>query len=322
MTAGPSTYTVRVDPDKAGSRLDRVLADALPEISRSRLKALIEAGRVAAADAGPVSDPAHRVRPGEHFIVAVPAPPAIGPLPQPLPLDIVYEDEDVIVIDKPPGLVVHPGAGHAEGTLVNALLSYCGRLSGIGEPLRPGIVHRLDKDTSGLLVVAKTEAAHLALAQQFATHRVERAYAAVVAGNPAPAEGRISSAIGRHPRDRTRMAVVRYNGRHAVTLYTTTARYGRVASLLTCRLQTGRTHQIRVHMAAAGHPIIGDATYGPSLRRTPLGPEASAAAAALDRQALHAFLIGFRHPKSGLMLRFVSQLPSDFRRLVRCLEGI
>ena len=321
MTASAPTYTVIVAPDKAGSRLDRLLAEWLPDVSRTRLKALIVDGRVEASGVGPVVDPARRVRAGETFVVAVSAPSEATPRPQAIPLAIVYEDAHLVVVDKPAGLVVHAGAGNPDGTLVNALLAHCPeRLSSIGAPLRPGIVHRLDKDTSGLLVVAKTDAAHLALARQFAEHSVERAYQAVVWGNPTPPAGRITGMIARSRRHRTRMAVVSRGGRVAVTEYRTLRAYGSIASLVECRPATGRTHQIRVHMTSIGNPIIGDPVYG--------GPRAgriaewgkSFAPTGFLRQALHAFLIGFRHPETGEAIRFSSQLPGDYKKLISFLE--
>ena len=321
MTVLAPTYTVTVAPDKAGSRLDRLLAERLPDVSRTRLKTLIENGRVEASGVGAVVDPARRVQAGETFVVAVPAPPAATPRPQAIPLAIVYEDAHLVVVDKPAGLVVHAGAGNPDGTLVNALLAHCPEgLSSIGAPLRPGIVHRLDKDTSGLVVVAKTDAAHLALARQFAEHSVERAYRALVWGNPSPPAGRITGAIGRSRHDRTRMAVVSRGGKAAVTQYRTLQVYGSIASLVECRPATGRTHQIRVHMASIGNPIIGDPVYGG--RGAGRAPDADRIAplTGFPRQALHAFLIGFRHSETGDALRFLSQLPNDYIKLIHFLE--
>lgn len=332
MINSATTYTVTVTADKEGSRLDRLLAEAVPELSRTRVQALIAEGCVTqCGDRGPVLDsakldPAARVHDGQQFVVVVPPPPPATAEPQDIPLAVVYEDDELIVVDKPAGLVVHPGAGNADGTLVNALLAHCGRLSSIGAPLRPGIVHRLDKDTSGLLVAAKTDEAHLHLARQFAEHSIERAYQALVWGNPKPPTGRISSAVGRNPNDRTRMSVVRRGGKSALTCYQTMRAYGTMASLIECRLKTGRTHQIRVHMASIGHPIIGDQTYG-THRRQRAAERASSrtgpAASMLDtfpRQALHAYLIGFQQPLSNDTLRFQSILPQDFRSLLDFLE--
>lgn len=319
-TTTPTTYTVSITPDKAGERLDRVLSDALPELSRTRIKALVEAGHVRTAGGAPAIDPARRVAGGESYAIDVPPPPPAIPEPQALPLSIVYEDDDLIVVDKPAGLVVHPGAGNSDHTLVNALLAHCPRgLSSIGAPLRPGIVHRLDKDTSGLLVVAKSDAAHRVLAVAFAEHSIERAYQAVVWGHPKPPAGRISKAIGRDRVVRTRMAVVRQGGKAAITHYRTLRLCGTQASVLECRLATGRTHQIRVHLSSIGHPIIGDPVYG--LQGRPRsGAAGRVGGIAIKRQALHAFLIGFQHPTSGERLKFSSTLPNDINILTNFLE--
>ncbi|MGF1639866.1 MAG: RluA family pseudouridine synthase [Rhodospirillales bacterium] len=321
MTA--TTYTVTVAEDKAGARLDRLLADALPAMSRTRLKALIEAGAVEAVGGGAADDPARRVQGGETFAVTVPSAAPQLPQPQPLPLAVVYEDASLIVVDKPAGLVVHPGAGHPDRTLVNALLARCpGGLAGAGGVQRPGIVHRLDKGTSGLMVVAKTDAAHLDLARQFAAHSVERGYFAVVRGVPSPPQGRISGAVGRSAADRTKMAVVARGGKPAATRYRVLQTFAAAASLVECRPETGRTHQIRVHMAALGHPLLGDPQYRRGrMDGQPLPEPVRRAAAALGRQALHAYLIGFSHPESGERLRFESTLPKDIRTLIDLLEG-
>jgi 23S rRNA pseudouridine1911/1915/1917 synthase len=320
------TYTVPVADDKAGTRLDKLLAASVPSLSRARLQALIHQGCVAEAMAGVARDPSKLVRSGEVYRIAAPPSPPVWPQPEAIPLNVVYEDDHVIVIDKPAGLVVHPGAGNRAGTLVNALLAHCGgRLSSIGAPDRPGIVHRLDKDTSGLLIAAKTDLAHQDLARQFAEHSIERAYAAVVWGHPNPASGRISSQIGRSARDRTQMAVLARGGKTAVTHYETLNPLGRLAALVRCRLDTGRTHQIRVHLTFAGHPLVGDPVY----RRSPRYARATATAAAtsrpmlpLQRQALHAILIGFRHPHSLQRLRFCSNIPNDINKLMNLLEEL
>jgi 23S rRNA pseudouridine1911/1915/1917 synthase len=309
----------------AGGRLDRLLAAALPQYSRSRLKVLIEEGRVRSAGAT-IAEPAYRVKQGQRFAIFIPeAQPAV-PAAQSIALAVVYEDEDVIVIDKPAGMVVHPAPGNSEGTLVNALLAHCGAsLAGIGGVRRPGIVHRLDKDTSGLMVAAKTEAAHAALTRQFAARTVERAYDAVVWGMPRPAEGTIEGNIGRSPRNRKKMAVLAAAGRPALTRYRVVRRLGAAASLVECRLATGRTHQIRVHMAYRGQPVNGDGLYGggaPGSRRKTAGPAACEAIRALGRQALHARTLGFSHPRSAAMLRFESPLPRDINDLIGCLERI
>jgi 23S rRNA pseudouridine1911/1915/1917 synthase len=309
-----------------GLRLDRLLAAALPTLSRTRLKALIEQGHVTTAGAT-ITDPSRRVKPGESFVVAEPPPVPAAPRPQEIALAIVYEDDELIVIDKPAGLVVHPAAGNRENTLVNALLAHCGAsLSGIGGVMRPGIVHRLDKDTSGLIVVAKTNEAHAALSRQIQDRTMTRAYGAVVWGTPRPAQGEITGNIGRNPRNRKKMAVVKRGGKPAATRYQVLKRLGTAASLVECRLQSGRTHQIRVHMASIGHAVIGDPVYGGRPRahkgqtagdRT----QALAAAKRLGRQALHAQLIGFDHPRSGKRLEFSSDFPNDIKELIKCLEG-
>jgi 23S rRNA pseudouridine1911/1915/1917 synthase len=294
----------------------------LPELSRTRFKQLILAGEVT-SDGAVQRDPALRVRAGQHFRVVLPEPAEPAPLAQPMPLAIRFEDEHLIVIDKPAGLVVHPAPGNPEGTLVNALLAHCGEsLAGIGGVRRPGIVHRLDKDTSGLLVAAKTELAHRALSRDFAGRRIERAYSAFVWGVPAPSAGEISGNIGRSPRNRKKMAVVpEGRGRSAVTRYRVERRYADHAALIECRLLTGRTHQIRVHLAHGGHPLIGDPVYGTRAGRAVarLGP-AGAAISAFPRQALHARLLGFAHPATGEKLRFESPLPADLAELKRTLE--
>ena len=268
-------------------------------------------------------DPAQRVQPGQHFWVVLPEPADAVPAAQVIPLAIRFEDEHLIVVDKPAGLVVHPAPGNPEGTLVNALLAHCGdSLAGIGGVRRPGIVHRLDKDTSGLLVVAKTELAHRALSRDFAGRRIERAYSAFVWGVPVPTTGEISGNIGRSPRNRKKMAVVpEGRGRSAVTRYRVERRYVDHAALIECRLLTGRTHQIRVHLSHAGHPLIGDPVYGTRSGRAAarLGP-AGAAISAFPRQALHARLLGFTHPATGENLRFESPLPRDMAGLLKSLE--
>ena len=335
MTAELGARIVVAEDIDAGQRLDVVLTRALPELTRSRLQNLIREGAVRRASGVVIEGPGLRVKLGEQFVVRVPEPEAAAPEGEAIPLQVVHEDRSVIVIDKPAGLVVHPAAGHATGTLVNALIAHCGdSLSGIGGVRRPGIVHRLDKDTSGLMVIAKTDAAHQSLSGQFAAHgadgRLERGYAALVWGVPEPHAGRIEGAIGRKLHHRTRMAVVRdVHGRHAATRYQTAARYpsGGLSAglaptaLVRCTLETGRTHQVRVHMAHIGHPLLGDATYGTGFKSRvhKLGPEAQAALAALGRQALHAELLVFDHPLTGKALRFHSGLPPDMAALQTCL---
>jgi 23S rRNA pseudouridine1911/1915/1917 synthase len=317
--------TLVVAPDETGQRIDRVLAAHIAELSRTRLKALIQDGAVA-IDGRTISDPSEHVNSGETIVLDVPPPAPARPAAEDIPLAVVYEDNDIIVIDKPKGLVVHPAAGHWTGTLVNALVAHCGdSLSGIGGERRPGIVHRLDKDTTGLMVVAKTDRAHRALAAQFADHGrtgpLQRGYLAFVWGAPERPRGAIDRPIGRHPQARDKMTI-RKEGREAVTHWEMLERYGDaegeiVASLLACRLETGRTHQIRVHLAAIGHPVMGDQVYGAGFRTKAgrLSPDARAALAALGRQALHAYLLGIQHPTSGEFLEFRSELPPDLSRL-------
>ena len=320
-------YSVSSSAADVGTRLDRLLAAALAELSRSRIKALIEAGRVTAGGAT-LSDPSYRVKSGQTFAIFVPEAAAAKPEAQAIPLVVAYEDAELIVIDKPAGLVVHPAPGNPDRTLVNALLAHCGdSLSGIGGVRRPGIVHRIDKDTSGLMVVAKTDRAHAALAEQFAAHSIRRAYDAVVRGVPRPRRGRIEGPIGRNPRNRKKMAVVRRGGKPAVTHYRVLKAYGESASLVECRLETGRTHQIRVHMASLGHPIVGDPLYGRGSRTRRGGRQrkdsgADAPLPALPRQALHAKQLGFEHPVSGEQHDYISQFPFDINGLLEKLESL
>jgi 23S rRNA pseudouridine1911/1915/1917 synthase len=315
--------------EHAGQRLDRFLTAAFPDLSRSRLQALLAEGAVTHAG-GTIGDANRRVKPGETYSLRVPIPRPATPQAQDIPLTIVHEDADLIVIDKPAGLVVHPAAGNPDGTLVNALLAHCQDLAGVGGVVRPGIVHRLDKDTSGLLVAAKNERAMRSLAKQFAAHAVERAYNAVIWGAPRMRDGLIEGNLGRSPFDRKRIAVLREQGKPARTRYKTLERFGdgerAFASLIECRLETGRTHQIRVHLAHLGHPLVGDPVYG----RARVPPRAKSeeqklaydAAAAFPRQALHAGLLGFHHPSLQVTMRFESAWPEDFASLVRALRGL
>ncbi len=316
--------TVTIAAEEQDGRLDRVLAARVPALSRSRLKALILAGQVTISGRT-IRDPAAGVNSGDVVTITLPPPEPAKPKAEAIPLDIIYEDDALIVIDKPAGLVVHPAAGHASGTLVNALIAHCGdSLSGIGGVKRPGIVHRLDKDTSGLLVVAKTDKAHRALSKQFADKGesgLQRGYLALVWGAPDRPKGTIDAPLDRSPKAREKRAV-REGGREAVTHWQVLERYqGRdgkaVASLLECRLETGRTHQIRVHLAHIGHPILGDETYatGFKTKAARLGPETQAALAALGRQALHAYLLAIEHPETGEVLQFRAELPGDICRL-------
>ncbi|MBC8020798.1 MAG: RluA family pseudouridine synthase [Methyloceanibacter sp.] len=328
----PKRLGAEADASHEGVRLDRFLSERLPELSRTRVQNLIKEGRVS-LDGATIVEVKYRVKPGERF--AVDLPPAAPPQPraEAIPLKLVYEDDALIVIDKPAGLVVHPGAGHDTGTLVNALIAHCGEsLSGIGGVARPGIVHRLDKDTSGLMVVAKTDQAHRALAEQFADHgrsgALERGYLALVWGVPSRPHGTVDAPIGRHPTSRTKMAVLPSRGREAVTHWRMVERFGRekepVASLLECTLTTGRTHQVRVHLAHIGHPLIGDPLYGPGfkskLRKLP--EPLHGKLAALSRQALHAARLSFVHPRTGTLLKFNSQLAPDLSEIVEAFKEL
>ena len=330
-TIGGQRLEVTVAGDEGSSRLDRVLASRLQELSRSRLKALILAGSVTVGTA-PVRDPAYHVAGGDTITIDVPEAVAAEPAGEDIALDIAYEDDDIIVIDKPRGLVVHPAAGHETGTLVNALIAHCGAsLSGIGGVRRPGIVHRLDKDTTGLMVAAKNDRAHKSLTEQFADHgrtgAMRRGYMALVWGMPNRQRGTVDAPIDRHPHAREKMAV-RQSGREAITHWeiqeTFHGRDGKpVAALLACQLETGRTHQIRVHLAHIGHPLMGDSVYGPHFKTksSHLGPQSQAALTALDRQALHAYLLALEHPKTGEILEWISDLPADLTHLRDCLRA-
>jgi 23S rRNA pseudouridine1911/1915/1917 synthase len=329
MPAQERSEELTVAAGDDGARLDRVLAAHLAELSRSRHKALILAGHVA-VDGATIRDPSWRVNAGSRITLTVPPAADTELAPESIPLDIVHEDDELLVINKPAGLVVHPAAGNWSGTLVNALIAHCGAsLSGIGGEKRPGIVHRLDKETSGLLVVAKTDRAHRALSAQFADHgrtgALRRGYLAFVWGVPERPRGTIDKPIGRHPHARERMAV-RPGGREAITHWEVLERYrgsdGKpVASLLACRLETGRTHQLRVHLAAIGHPLLGDPVYGAGFKTkaNQLPPAAQAALKALARQALHAYLIAVEHPVGCKNLEFRSELPDDLRCLQQSL---
>jgi 23S rRNA pseudouridine1911/1915/1917 synthase len=318
--------TVTAPPEAAGQRVDQFLAEAIGGLSRSRVKALIQAG-AASRDGARVLNPSEPVRAGARYALAIPAPTAARPAAQDIPLTILFEDAHLIVLDKPAGLVVHPAPGNQDGTLVNALLAHAGDdLPGIGGEKRPGIVHRLDKDTSGVMVVAKTERALRTLSEAFAARDLERAYIALVWGLPSPPEGEIEAPIGRHKVDRKRMAVLAgpeaHRGKPALTRYVTTRGWGAGAALLRCRLATGRTHQIRVHLAHLGHPLVGDPVY---LRRTPaaarlLPAPARDALLAFPRQALHAATLGFNHPVTGAALSFESALPQDMVGLLAALD--
>jgi len=312
---GIQTIDVRLAPAHAGWRLDRALADAVPILSRERLKALIRSGAVE-TEGKALRDPAVKVRGEEALRIAVPEAAPAHNEPQEIPLEIVFEDEHLLVVDKPAGLVVHPAAGNLDGTLVNALLYHCrGSLSGIGGVARPGIVHRIDKDTSGLLVVAKTDVAHEGLAKQFAAHTIERRYLAIVKGIPKAAQGTVDAPLARSATNRKKIAIVEgKRGKRAVTHW---RRLGVLAdaALVECRLETGRTHQVRVHMASIGHPLLGDPVYGRSEKThgkvlSKLG---------FQRQALHAAGLGFTHPVTKNRLSFSSPMPPDMQELFNAL---
>jgi len=308
--------SVELAPDEAGERTDKTLAARLPDLSRARLQALIAEGRVR-RDGARVNDGSAKALPGLYEI-AVPPPVPADPQPQAIPLTVLYEDADLIVVDKPPGMAVHPAPGSETGTLVNALLHHCGdSLSGIGGVARPGIVHRIDKDTSGVMVAAKSDAAHQGLSALFAAHDIERVYIALTRGAPWPLRGSIEGAIARSASDRKKMAIVKAGGRHAITHYAVERAFGPgdkpLAARVACRLETGRTHQIRVHLASKGTPCLGDPVYGSGSPAIPV--RTAIAEAGLARQALHAAVLGFRHPVTGETLRFESPLPSDMARL-------
>jgi 23S rRNA pseudouridine1911/1915/1917 synthase len=328
---GNQRLEVIVEGDEGFARLDRVLALRAPKLSRSRLKALILAGQVTVKGA-PIRDPAYHVAKGDTITIDVPEAVAAEPAGEAIALDIVHEDDDIIVINKPKGLVVHPAAGHETATLVNALIAHCGAsLSGIGGVKRPGIVHRLDKDTTGLMVAAKNDRAHQSLSEQFADHgrsgAMRRGYLAFAWGVLNRQRGTVDAPIDRHPHAREKMAV-RENGRQAVTHWEITEAFnGRdgkpVAALLACQLETGRTHQIRVHLAHIGHPLLGDAVYGPHFKTkaNALGTQAQAALAALGRQALHAYLLTIEHPTTGDILSWEAPLPEDLVLLQNALRA-
>jgi 23S rRNA pseudouridine1911/1915/1917 synthase len=321
--ANIDTLNVTVDDNYSGSRIDKFLSEQFVEHSRTRIKTLIVGGFVSNSNRK-ITDPSLRVKPGERYEITVPAVKPAIPAAQKMDLNIIFEDSDLIIIEKPAGLVVHPAAGNPDKTLVNALIAHCGNsLSGIGGEARPGIVHRLDKDTSGLMVAAKNDITHRNLAEQFAQHSIDRAYKAVVWGVPKIKAGIIKGNIGRNPRNRKKMAIVRQGGKYAVTHYKTEKIISidnePWASLLDCRLETGRTHQIRVHVTSMGHPIIGDPVYGAKDARKLKSDKTirfNQAVNHLKRQALHAYLIGFIHPISGEKMSFESSLPSDILGLL------
>jgi len=309
MDRGVSIIEARISDGADGWRLDRALAEAVPTLSRERLKTLIAAGQVTGPE-GLARDPSRKTAAGALFSVAVPAPVPAQNEAQDITLNIVFEDEHLIVIDKQAGLVVHPAAGNFDGTLVNALLHHCaGQLSGIGGVARPGIVHRIDKDTSGLMVAAKTDRAHEGLARQFKAHTIDRRYKAIVAGVPRLLQGTVDAPLARSPINRKKVAIVA-SGRRAVTHWRK-LRELRDAALVECRLETGRTHQVRVHMASIGHPLVGDPVYG----RTKPGHRALLETLGFQRQALHAAHLGFIHPVNSTALSFQSEMPADMQEL-------
>ncbi len=317
---GPLLHTAT--PDDAGKRIDACLAEVFGGLSRSRVKTLIEDARLR-RDGTLVTAPAEPARVGAVYVLDVPPPIAAWPQPQAIPFPILFEDKDIIVLDKPAGLVVHPAPGNLDGTLVNALLAHCGPgFTGIGAEKRPGIVHRLDKDTSGVMVVAKTQLANDVLTAAFAARDLDRAYRALCWGVPAAPMGEIEGAIGRDKRDRKRMAVVAAGGKYALTRYRVLRAWGTSVAMLECRLATGRTHQIRVHLAHAGHPVVGDPIY---LRRIPaaarsLGAPAHGQLLDFPRQALHAARLGFAHPRTGAALNFETPIPPDMEALIAALD--
>jgi len=327
----PATARVAVDPAQAGERLDRLLTAMLSgddgALSRSRIKTLIEGGHVT-RNGAVCTQPSAKVAGGDELAVTIPAAEDPVPVGQDIALDILFEDEHLIVLDKPAGLVVHPAPGNPDSTLVNALIAHCGPdFTGIGGVKRPGIVHRLDKDTSGVMVVAKTAEAHAGLVAQFSERSVDRAYRAVVWGLPMPPAGTIEGDIGRHPKNRKKMAVVTRGGKPARTGYSTLTVYGGgVAALIECKLETGRTHQIRVHLTHAGHPLVGDPVYGRAAGRRSavksLGEDAARVLTEFPRQALHAFRLGFTHPVSGQHIDFETEILPDMAELIRFLESI
>jgi len=338
MTSSLSTIDITVSAEEAGERLDKMLSRRLPELSRSRIQALIAEGAVRSTQpvAATIGDASLKVKQGLTLTITVPQARDALPRGEDIPLSISFEDEHLIVIDKPAGLVVHPGPGNDTGTLVNALIAHCGdSLSGIGGEKRPGIVHRIDKDTSGLLVIAKHDRAHQGLSKQFANHSITRTYAAFVWGAPTPRKGTVDAPIARSPHNRKKMGVVPERvflegraGKHAITHYVTETAYGPPAeptvAQVACSLETGRTHQIRVHMTHIGHPLIGDLTYGRGLqnRRKGLSDEAIAAIEKLGRQALHARTLGFIHPITKDELCFESGLPADLQALATALKSL
>jgi 23S rRNA pseudouridine1911/1915/1917 synthase len=318
-----SLRLVAFGPEEAGTRIDKALAGRLPDLSRARIQALIAAGLVSRAGR-PVADASARAE-ADEYRIEIPPPQPAEPQAEAIPLVVLYEDDQLIVVDKPAGMAMHPAPGSESGTLVNALLHHCGAsLSGIGGVARPGIVHRIDKETSGVVVAAKTDAAHQALSALFAAHDIERLYIALTRGAPQPSRGRIEGAIARSVHDRKKMALVKSGGRHAVTRYAVERAFGAkekpLAARVACQLETGRTHQIRVHLASKGAPCLGDPVYGSGVPAEPV--RRAVAEAGLKRQALHAAVLGFRHPATGEPLRFESPPPADMAKLQALLDEL
>ena len=314
---------VAISPEAAGARLDKTLAEHVDDLSRARIQALMAQGLISLRGAV-LTDASAKALAGDYQILIPPPAPA-DPQPEAIPLSILYEDADLIVVEKPPGMAVHPAPGNETGTLVNALLHHCGAsLSGIGGVARPGIVHRIDKETSGVLVAAKSDAAHQGLSKLFATHDIDRVYVALVRGAPTPVSGTIQSRLGRSTHDRKKIAVLKTGGREAITHYRTERTFGPpdkpTAARISCQLETGRTHQIRVHMASQGTPCLGDPVYGSGPPAAPV--REAIAQAGLKRQALHAAVLGFVHPVTGEVLRFESPLPADMAQLEANLSAL
>lgn len=306
MEKDHNSFEFIVEEDRKGTRLDVVLSLVIEETSRSHLQKLIEIGRVE-VNGEPGTSKKYKVKAGDTIRVTIPEPVHLNVIPEDIPIDIVYEDDDVMVVNKPKGMVVHPAAGNYTGTMVNAILYHCKTLSSINGVIRPGIVHRIDKDTSGLLMIAKNDAAHRSLAEQLAAHSITRAYRAIVYHNIKEEDGTVTAPIGRDPKNRLKMAVTQVNSKDAVTHYKVLERFG-AFTYLECILETGRTHQIRVHMAYINHPLLGDAVYGP--RKMAMGVES---------QMLHAKILGFHHPKTGEYMEFNSPLPQEFINILKKL---
>lgn len=322
LASDGETHDLVLTAEMVGDRLDRALLPLLPDLSRARLQALISEGRLS-LDGQPLTDGKHKARVGA-YVLTIPAPVSAIPEAQNLPLEVLYEDAHLIVVNKPAGMAAHPAPGTADGTLVNALLFHCGEsLSGIGGVLRPGIVHRLDKDTSGVMVAAKSDAAHRGLSELFSRHDIDRAYEALVRGAPKTASGTVTTRIGRSPHDRKKMAVLKSGGREAITHYRTLDRFGGdkpVAARVRCTLETGRTHQIRVHMAYLGCPCLGDPVYGSGAPHK--GVVEALKGQSFARQALHAAHLGFVHPITGERLAFEAPLPADMADILSTLESL